>query len=41
VVSGKNEHLVSVREAAYRSTIMEAIYKAEKDNSWVSVKPFV
>ena len=40
VVSGKNEHLVSVREAAYRSTIMEAIYKAEKDNSWVSVKPF-
>jgi len=40
VVSGKNENLVPVREAAYRSTVMEAIYKAVSEKSWVTVKPY-
>lgn len=35
-VEGKPAVLVTAREAAYRSAVMEALYKGAKDNTWVT-----
>ena len=37
-MTGKDVPLVGVREAAYRSAVMEAMYEANHTNSWVSPK---
>jgi predicted dehydrogenase len=37
-VVGKDVPLVSAREAAYRSTVMEALYESHRTRSWVSPK---
>ncbi len=37
-ITGKKAELVTVEEAAYRSTVMEAMYKGAKERSWVAVK---
>jgi predicted dehydrogenase len=36
-VDGKNVPLVGVREAAYRSTVMEQLYKAAAAKSWIDL----
>ena len=38
IVGKKDVPLVSPREAAYRSAVMEAMYEGAKGNSWVKVK---
>ncbi|HEX8522871.1 MAG TPA: Gfo/Idh/MocA family oxidoreductase [Tepidisphaeraceae bacterium] len=38
VVEGKDAALVSVREAAYRSAVMEAMYQGAREKRWVEVK---
>jgi predicted dehydrogenase len=40
VQSGNGANLVSPKEAAYRSTVMEAIYQAAETRQWVSVEPY-
>jgi predicted dehydrogenase len=37
-ITGKKVPLVSPKEAAYRSVVMEAMYEAAKTGSWVKVK---
>src|SRR5262245_18311150 len=37
-VAGKDATLVTAREAAYRSAVIEAMYDAAKQKKWVSVK---
>jgi predicted dehydrogenase len=37
-LEGKSMPLVSVREAAYRCVVMEAIYQAARTRSWASVQ---
>mgnify|MGYP005744382129 FL=1 len=37
VQSGEKTNLVSAKEAAYRSTVMEAIYEAAATRKWVNV----
>jgi 1,5-anhydro-D-fructose reductase (1,5-anhydro-D-mannitol-forming) len=36
-VDGKSVPLVSAREAAYRSTVIEQLYKAAQTKSWVNL----
>ena len=38
-VTGKDVPLVTARQAAYRSAVMEAMYEAARTNSWVTPKP--
>jgi predicted dehydrogenase len=38
-LDGKSMPVVSVREAAYRCVVMEAVYKAALNRAWVSVPP--
>ena len=40
VHSGEKTNLVSPKEAAYRSTVMEAIYEAASTRKWVNVEPY-
>ena len=40
VQNGNGEHLVTPKEAAYRSTVMEAIYEAAETRRWISVEPY-
>ena len=40
VNSGEKTNLVSPKEAAYRSTVMEAIYEAASTRKWVNVEPY-
>ena len=37
-LTGKDAALVGVREAAYRSTVMEAMYEGARQGTWVAVK---
>lgn len=37
-IGGKKVPLVTAKEAAYRSTVMEAMYEAAKTGTWVKVK---
>ena len=39
VVHGKGSHLVSVREAAYRTCVMEMISKAAAERRWLPIDP--
>ncbi|MEK9668985.1 MAG: Gfo/Idh/MocA family oxidoreductase, partial [Deltaproteobacteria bacterium] len=41
VHSGESTNLVTPKEAAYRSTVMEAIYQAAETRQWVSVEPYL
>ena len=40
VNSGEKTNLVSPKEAAYRSTVMEAIYEAAATRKWINVEPY-
>ncbi len=40
IQSGEKTNLVSAKEAAYRSTVMEAIYEAAATRKWVNVEPY-
>ncbi|MEC7193518.1 MAG: Gfo/Idh/MocA family oxidoreductase [SAR324 cluster bacterium] len=40
VHSGESTNLVTPKEAAYRSTVMEAIYEAAATRKWVNVEPY-
>ena len=40
VHSGDSTNLVTPKEAAYRSTVMEAIYEAAATRKWVNVEPY-
>ncbi len=40
VVSNQPKHLVSVKEAAYGSYVMEAIYQGAEKQSWVKIDPY-
>jgi predicted dehydrogenase len=37
-LAGKDAQLVTAREAAYRSAVMESLYEASRRKSWVAVK---
>ncbi|MFO7634833.1 MAG: Gfo/Idh/MocA family oxidoreductase [Caldilinea sp.] len=37
VTGGSTEHLVTAREAAARSTVMEAMYAAARDRAWLEI----
>ena len=37
-MAGKDVPLVSAREAAYRSAVMEAMYEASRTQRWISPK---